>query len=136
QTDSKYFLLARGRTESFFEVPNVGEINMLLIDHQPVEFHQGKIRRDSVETVHDQGVFEQLVTERLQARIQFADGREVGQARFLLLQRADVIVGGAPLISRRAWVKQSVIDRLVLHKVEIESQRRAPHQVDVFVGSR
>ena len=66
----------------------------------------------------------------------FADGREVGQARFLLLQRADVIVGGAPLISRRAWVKQSVIDRLVLHKVEIESQRRAPHQVDVFVGSR
>ena len=51
------------------------------------------------------------------------------------MQRADVIMGGAPLISRRARVKQSVIDCLMFHKVEVKSQRRAPHQVDVFVGS-
>ena len=54
QAESKNFFLTRRRSELFLQQTDIGQIDVMLINHQPVEFHHAELRRDGVEAVLDQ----------------------------------------------------------------------------------
>ena len=60
QSEPKNFLLTGRRAEAFLKQADISQIDVMLINHQPVQFHHAELRRDGVEAVLDQWVAQDL----------------------------------------------------------------------------
>ena len=63
QAESKDFLRTRCRSKFFLQPGDIRQIDVMLINYQPVEFHHTELCRDGVEAVLDEGITQELFAQ-------------------------------------------------------------------------
>ena len=107
-------------------------IDMVLVDHEPVQFDHTDAGRQDIEGTAETGIGHHLLGQREQSCIQISTLHLVSDASLGLLEFVIVVIGGAPFINQSPPVGVLPTHHPVFHKVEIVSQRRSTKEPDLF----
>ena len=105
ETGAEKLVAARRRPQLGLELPDVGQVDVLLVHDQTVQLDHRDLGRHGVEPVAYQRVFQKLPQEGLVLRSQLANGRIIGQPGLFLFETADELVSRLPRLAQGRFAR-------------------------------